>query len=438
MEVRGDVDAKHLQAQRAGVLDVDLERDPRVASETPGVGRREVELDPVAQRRDRGGAEHGRPAIDVGVAGEEPGLGEQPLEPERLDVLAEPGGVLGAQEVGEVRAHERLVSGHGREAGDAREVVIERGDGALLELLEPGAAHVGPAPRQREVREQPAAIEHAGAQVTREAVIAHVRLERVERRWQGGHRGPQLVEVRDARGQIELPVDVRRRAEPRHQGLDPGLLLAEGRPRPRELLQLGARETMMDRERAEALRALLAEVGGHERDEAGEAGAVEALEQEPSLVRVERPADETDQPRRRDLVEAAAARERELEQLVLVEARVGEARRMAGRGGLDLGLVVEHRAGLVAQAVRDLGERDAGAQEQLSPIQARAERGVAVARAPAREERVDLGERAAVLQVHGAPVVVFLGAGDQTGERGRAIVAERQPLELLDIHGGRA
>jgi hypothetical protein len=43
-----------------------------------------------------------------------------------------------------------------------------------------------------------------------------------------------------------------------------------------------------------------------------------------------------------------------------------------------------------------------------------------------------------MLQVNGAPVVVFFGAGDQAGERGPTIVAERQPLELLDIHGREA
>jgi hypothetical protein len=57
-----------------------------------------------------------------------------------------------------------------------------------------------------------------------------------------------------------------------------------------------------------------------------------------------------------------------------------------------------------------------------------------VAVGPGREQRVDVGQRAAVLELDGAPVVVVLAAGHQPGQRRGAIIGEGQGFELLDVH----
>jgi hypothetical protein len=138
---------------------------------------------------------------------------------------------------------------------------------------------------------------------------------------------------------------------------------------------------------------------------------------------------------RHEVGEVVAAIDRVAHEAGLGEDRRVEAGRVALGGGDGLGLVVEAQAGLEAERVGVGGEVVAGAQEQLTPGEALVMLvGVAVAALPVAEDRVDVGELAAVLQVDAAPVVVLHGAGQEPGEGGAAVVGEREGFELLEIH----
>ncbi|MBE7449537.1 MAG: hypothetical protein HS111_11760 [Kofleriaceae bacterium] len=438
MEVGGDVDPEHPHPQGAGVLDVDLDRDRRAARDPGRVGRREVELDPLAQRGGRGRPQQRGPDLGVGIAGEQPHLGVQAPDPVGLDVLVEGAAVPGAQEVTEVGADQGLVAADRGQAGGAREVVIEGGDLHALQLAQPRRPDVAAAARQGQVGEQARAIERAEGEIAAQAMVEDVRPQRVERRRQPDDHRPQLVEVGHARRGVELPLDVRGRPHADEHRLDPALVLAQRRHQRGQRVELGPGQALVDRDRAEAPGVLLAQLGGDQLEQAGQAGAIEPPQELATEVGVEGLADQPDQPGGAHLVEAAPALEREREEAILGQPAVVEARGVARGGGLDLRLVVELGPGLVAQRVGHPRQLGAGAEEELAPLEPLQRRGVAMARPPARDHRVDLGQLAGVLQVDGAPVVVFLGAGDQAGERGRAIVAERQPLELLDVHVHRA
>ena len=319
--------------------------------------------------------------------------------------------------------------------------MIEAGDHRVLELGDPRRPHVGRAAGQREVGEQARAIEGVGAQIAREPVIQDVRLERVEHVRQRRHLGPQGIEVGDARDQVVLPVDVVRRAQADQAGLDPRAVLAEPRHPGRQVVELGAGEPVVDGERAEALRRLLAEVGGDGADQPGQAGAAdpaEAFEQLAPAGGVERARQQVRQGGVGDRAEPARALQRLIEQPGRIEQDRRQPALIARGLGLELGLVIVADAEVIGEPLGVGREVGVGAQQELAALDHAAPRRVAVLGTPTIEDRIDLGQLALVLQANGPPVVVILGTSHERGEGRVTIVGKRQRFELLDVHRARA
>ena len=191
----------------------------------------------------------------------------------------------------------------------------------------------------------------------------------------------------------------------------------------------------MDRQAAEAAGRSFAEVGGDQRDEAGDVGPGQALQEVAPAGGVGLAGDEVGERPVAHIGEVVAAVEGVADEPGLGEDVRVEAGREALGGGDGLGLIVEAQAGLEADRVGVQAEVVAGAEEQLAagePLVVRV--AVAVAALPGGEDLVDLGELAAVLQLDAAPVVVLDGARQQRGDGGAAIVGEREGFELLEIH----
>ena len=323
LEVRQRIDPEHLDHQLGDVLDVDVERDRGVGGEPARVVRAPRQLDPVAQRGGARRTEHPGRAIGVGLAGQQLGRRDLGVEP----AAVEPGRV--ALGVGEPAlhgvAHQLLVVARRRQPGDLAEVDAELGDLVAADPVEPPARQVARRARQREVGEQPLAIDRLPAPPRGvEHVPQHVGLERVGRRRQLADEPPQLVEVRRARVAIELEVDGGRRPQPGHDRGDPPGVAAQLGAQPGERDQLVARQLAVDRQRAEPARVALGELVGRQGHDLGLRRVAEPAEHHASPGRLQLPLDQLGDPLVGDLRQAGVDLRGLAQERDRIERAVGE------------------------------------------------------------------------------------------------------------------
>jgi hypothetical protein len=175
----------------------------------------------------------------------------------------------------------------------------------------------------------------------REAAVQHVRLQRVVRGGEPLAEREQAVEVGLAHGRVGRDPHIGARREPPQVDVDERGLVEDPRQEAHELLELVEQELLVDAERAEAAAPRVLQVARDQRRQVRDGGMVEALQQRPQPVGVQRRGRERPQPalpepveRPRVQRERALGQPREREQLGVQPGRqVG-----LGAGRAPLGL----------------------------------------------------------------------------------------------------